>query len=211
TTVSGGSVRDGGESFVENITAGVYFQQQVGWRNRVFLTAAVRADANSAFGESFKAAYYPKLSGTWVMHEEPFWNIDWVSQFRLRSAWGAAGQQPATFAAARLYDPVVGYQDEPALTPSAYGNPQLKPERGEELELGFDASMLDGRLTFEYTRYQRAVKDAIVNRPLPPSSGFTGSQIVNIGLLNASGNELGMTARLVDREKFGWELSTQYS
>ncbi|MHB1223013.1 MAG: TonB-dependent receptor domain-containing protein, partial [Gemmatimonadaceae bacterium] len=175
TTVSGGSVRDGGESFVENVTTGVYFQQQVGWRNRLFLTGAVRADANSAFGESFKAAYYPKLSAAWVVHEEPFWNIDFVDQFRLRSAWGAAGQQPATFAAARLYDPVVGYKDEPALTPSAYGNPQLKPERGEELEVGFDASMMDGRVTVEFTRYQRAVKDAIVNRPLPPSSGFTGS------------------------------------
>ena len=111
TTVSGGSVRDGGESFVENITAGVYFQQQIAWKNRRFLTGAVRADANSAFGESFKAAYYPKLSAAWVLHEEPFWKIDLFDQFRLRSAWGAAGQQPATFAAARLYDPASGYKD----------------------------------------------------------------------------------------------------
>lgn len=211
TTVSGGSVRDGGESFVENITAGVYFQQQVGWRNRVFLTGAIRADANSAFGESFKAAYYPKLSGTWVIHEESFWNVDWINQLRLRSAWGAAGQQPATFAAARLYDPMVGYQDQPGLIPSAFGNPQLKPERGEELEVGFDAGILDGRVTFEYTRYQRAVKDAIVNRPLPPSSGFTGSQVVNIGLLNAWGNELGVNARVMDRTRFAWDIGAQYS
>ncbi|HEX3157870.1 MAG TPA: SusC/RagA family TonB-linked outer membrane protein, partial [Gemmatimonadaceae bacterium] len=211
TTVSGGAVRDGGETFVENSTAGVYFQQQVGWNNRVFLTGAVRADANSAFGEEFKAAYYPKLSGAWVVHEEPFFTIGWVDQLRLRGAWGAAGQQPATFAAARLYDPVVGYGDQPALSPTAYGNPQLKPERGEELELGFDAGFLNGRLNVEYTRYQRSVKDAIVNRPLSPSSGFTGSQIVNIGLLKAWGNELGVTARLVERRRVSWELSTQLS
>ncbi len=211
TTVSGGSVHDSGEDFVENITAGVYFQQQVGWRNRVFLTGAIRADANSAFGESFEAAYYPKLSGTWVMSEEPFWNIGFVNEFRLRGAWGAAGQQPATFAAARLYDPVVGYHDEPGITPSAYGNPELKPERGEELELGFDAALFDGRLTVEFTRYQRSVKDAIVNRPLSPSSGFTGSQIVNIGLLEGWGNELGVTARLMDRPSFAWDVSTQFS
>jgi len=211
TTVSGGSVRDGGEDFEENITAGVYFQQQVGWRNRLFVTGAIRADANSAFGEKFKAAYYPKLSAAWVVHEEPFWKVDFMNELRLRMAWGAAGQQPATFAAARLYDPVVGYQDQPAIIPSAYGNPQLKPERGEELEVGFDAAMFNGRVTLEFTRYQRSVKDAIVNRPLPPSSGFTGSQIVNIGLLEASGNEIGVTARVLDGQKFAWDVGTQYS
>jgi TonB-linked SusC/RagA family outer membrane protein len=211
TTVSGGAVRNGGESFSENATAGVYFQQQVGWRDRVFVTGAIRADANSAFGSEFNAAYYPKVSATWSMHEEPFWTLDWMDQFRIRTAWGAAGQQPGTIDATRLYGAVIGYKDAPALIPSAYGNPHLKPERGEELELGFDASFLGGRLTLEATRYQRAVKDAIIGRPLPPSSGFTGSQIVNIGQLSAWGNELAMTARLLERPSFRWELDTQYS
>ncbi len=211
TTVSGGSVRDGGESFVENATAGVYFQQQVGWNNRLFVTAALRADANSAFGEQFKAAYYPKLSGSWVVHEEPFFNVSWIDELRLRGAWGAAGQQPATFAAARLYSPAVGYQNQPAINPAAFGNPELKPERGEELELGFDMAFLNGRLDVGFTRFQRAVKDAIVNRPLPPSSGFTGSQIVNIGLLEAWGNELSANARVIDGNRFGWDVGTQIS
>lgn len=211
TTVSGGAVRDGGESFSENSTAGVYFQQQVGWRDRVFVTGAVRADANSAFGSEFKAAYYPKVSATWSVSEEPFWTLDWVDQFRIRTAWGAAGKQPGAIDATRLYGPQIGYKDQPALSPSAYGNPYLKPERGEELELGFDASFLEGRLTLEATRYQRAVKDAIIGRPLPPSSGFTGSQIVNVGHLSTWGNELSMTARLLQKQSFRWELDTQYS
>ena len=211
TTVSGGAVRDGGEDFLENSTVGVYVQQQVGWENRRFLTAAVRADDNSAFGVEFDAAIYPKLSATWVLHEEPFWRWDSVEQLRLRGAWGAAGQQPGTFDASRLYDPVIGYRDRPALLPSAFGNPQLQPERGEELELGFDASFLDGRLDVEFTRYQRAVKDAIVNRPLAPSSGFTGSQIVNIGLLHAWGNEVAVSARLMESPRFAWEVDTQFS
>ena len=211
TTVSGGSVRDAGESFVENATAGVYFQQQVAWSNRRFLTAAIRADANSAFGEEFDAAYYPKLSASWVLHEEPFFSVDWVDELRLRGAWGAAGQQPATFAAARLYGPVTGYRNQPSILPTAFGNPQLKPERGEELELGFDLTVLNGRFDIGFTRYQRAIKDAIVNRPLPPSSGFTGSQIVNIGRLDGWGNELAVTARVLERAGFAWEIGSQYS
>jgi TonB-linked SusC/RagA family outer membrane protein len=209
TTVSGGAVRTGGETFVENATVGVYAQQEFGWKNRLFLTAAVRGDDNSAFGADFNAAVYPKLSAAWVVHEEPWWNVDFVNQFRLRGAWGAAGQQPGTFDAARLYGPAVGYQDNPALLPSAFGNPQLKPERGEELELGFDASFLAGRVTLEYTHYDRTVKDAIVNRPLPPSSGFDGSQIVNIGQVSAWGHEVGINARIMERSGFAWDMDTQ--
>lgn len=211
TSVSGGSNRDGGENYTENSTAGVYFQQQVGWQDRIFVTGAVRADANSAFGSEFNAAIYPKLSATWTINEEPFWTTEIFDQLRLRAAWGAAGQQPGTIDATRLYNPQIGYGDQPALLPGAYGNPNLKPERGEEIELGFDASVLDGRLSFEYTHYSRAIKDAIVNRPLAPSTGFTGSQVVNVGLLKAWGNEFGVLANVIERDNFRWEIDSQVS
>jgi TonB-dependent starch-binding outer membrane protein SusC len=211
TTVSGGASRNGEENFVENATMGLYIQQQVGWKNRAFLTAAVRGDDNSAFGTEYDAAIYPKLSGTWVVSEEDFWSFDRVDQFRLRAAWGAAGQQPGTFDASQLWSPTIGYQNQPALLPNAFGNPQLSPERGEELEVGFDASFLDGRVDLTFTRYQKAIKDAIVNRPLAPSSGFTGSQIVNIGEVAAWGNEVGVNVRLMERPGFQWELDTQFS
>ena len=211
TTVSGGAVRDAGEQFIENTTVGVYFQQQVSWEDRRFLTAAVRLDDNSAFGAEFDAAIYPKVSWAWVLHEEDFWRWDSVDQFRFRGAWGQAGQQPGTFDAARLFGPVIGRGDRPALLPSAFGNPELKPERGQELEVGFDASFFDGRLSLEYTRFQRTMKDAIVNSPLAPSSGFTGSQIVNLGEIDAWGNEVGAALQIMSRSAFAWELDTQFS
>lgn len=211
TTVSGAAIRTSGESYSEESMLGFYVQQQVGWNNRAFLTAAVRMDSHSAFGSEIDATYYPKLSGAWVLSEESFWSLDFIDQFRLRGAWGAAGQQPGTFAASRLYGPTIGYGDNPALSPGSYGNPDLKPERGEELELGFDASFFGGRLSMEFTRFDRATKDAIINRPLAPSSGFTGSQVVNVGQIDAWGNELGVNAKLIQGSSFSWDLDTQYS
>jgi TonB-linked SusC/RagA family outer membrane protein len=211
TTVSGGAVRQGGESFSENVTVGVYVQQMVGWNNRAFLTAAVRADDNSAFGVDFDAAIYPKLSATWVLSEEKFWPLAFVEQFRVRSAWGAAGKQPDAFAASRLYEPAIGYRDQPSLVTGAYGNPGLKPERGEELELGFDASILKGRIGVEYTHYRKALSDAILNKTLSPSTGFGGSQIVNVGLIHAWGHEIGANMKVLERGWFGWDFDTQVS
>ena len=209
TTITGGSTRNGTESFTENATVGVYLQQQMEWRNRVFLTGAVRLDDNSAFGTEFDAAVYPKVSATWVMHEEPFWNVDWMNQFRLRGAWGAAGQQPGTFDASRLYGPQIGYQDQPGLVPSAFGNPALKPERGEEIELGFDSDFLDGRLSFVYTRFERWTRDAIVSRGIPRSLGFPGGQIVNIGMVRGWGNEFSVDASMINTSRFSWDLGVQ--
>ena len=51
---------------VINTTIGAYVQEMVGWRERLFLTGAVRVDNNSAFGDKFKWVTYPKVSAAWV-------------------------------------------------------------------------------------------------------------------------------------------------
>ncbi|MDP2859764.1 MAG: TonB-dependent receptor, partial [Bacillota bacterium] len=211
TTISGGATTSSAEAVEANATLGFFVQQQVDWRNRVFVTGAVRFDDNSAFGKEFDAAVYPKLSATWVVNEEPFWNVDWVSQLRIRTAWGAAGQQPGAFDAPRLYTPGVGYGDQPALLPGSYGNPQLKPERSEELEYGLDAGLFDGRVGVEFTRHSRNIGDAIVQAPLAPSTGFPGGQVVNLGEVKAWGNELSVNVGLLDRPRLSWDLGIQYA
>ena len=206
TTVGGAAESSASESIIENVTVGGYLQQQFDWQERIFVTAAVRMDDNSAFGAEFDAAVYPKISATWVMHEEDFWTFDAISQFRLRGAFGAAGQQPDVFDAARLYRAETGPGDVPVLTPQAFGNPDLSPERGEELELGFDAGFFEDRLSVAFTQYFRNTKDAIVARPLAPSDGFPGSQLVNVGLIKNWGTEIQTDFVAVDGDLFRWDL-----
>jgi TonB-dependent SusC/RagA subfamily outer membrane receptor len=205
-TVSSASVKTGFEDFVENKTLGLYVQEQFGWKNRRFVTAALRGDDNSAFGENFNFVVYPKFSATWVVHEEPFWTVAPVSALKLRAAWGRAGRQPDVFAARRLYAPFTATGDQPGLTPDAVGNPDLKPEVGEEFELGFDAGVLNDRISAHFTYYNRKTKDAILQRPVAPSSGFSGTQFVNLGLLNNRGVEIEVDGRLVESPKVEWDL-----
>ncbi|MBA3969970.1 MAG: TonB-dependent receptor, partial [Gemmatimonadetes bacterium] len=157
--VSAASTRRGGEDYADNTTIGVFVQQQFGWQDRLFLTGAIRADDNSAFGENFDLVYYPKLSGAWVVSEEPFWNLGFVDQLRLRAAYGESGQQPGTFDALRIFRSVTGPDDVGTVTPDAVGNPDLGPERGSEVELGFDAGFLNERLGLEFTYYNQRTRD----------------------------------------------------
>jgi len=192
-SISSGQTRITSDGYLRNKTFGVYLQEQFSWDNRLFLTAAVRGDDNSAFGADFSFVVYPKVSASWVISEESFMeNIDWLSSLRLRSAWGRAGQQPDLFAAAQLYSPVEQFQGQGGITPRTTGNPEVEPEIGEELELGFDASIFDERFSVELTYYDQKRKKALINVPVRPSTGFPGTQFRNIGEVQSTGWELGL-------------------
>jgi hypothetical protein len=211
STISSAASSIASEDYLENKTLGMYVQEALSWKNRRFLTAAVRGDANSAFGKDYKAAYYPKLSGAWVLSEENFWHVQPINSLRLRSAWGQAGQQPDVFDAITLYSPVTGPGGVPALTPGSLGNTALRPERGEELELGFDAGFLDDRITVAFTNYSRVTKDAIVRQQNQPSSGFPGARVVNLGRVKGWGTELGVNARVLDMAAGSWDLGINFA
>lgn len=211
-TVTSAALRSGTESFLENKTVGAFFQEQISWKNRVFLTGAVRGDDNSAFGANYEFVVYPKLSGSWVISEEPFFApVPVLNSLKLRGAWGKAGQQPDAFAAIRTYAPVTGQGGTPTLTPANIGNPDLRPEVGEEIEAGFDASVFDERIGLDFTFYNKKTKDAIVSVPVTPSTGFPGSQFRNIGEVANRGWELGINADAVRRPNIDLSLGFKFS
>jgi TonB-linked SusC/RagA family outer membrane protein len=202
--------RVAGEDFVDNNTLGFFGQQQFSWRDRIYVTGALRVDNNSAFGEDVHWVTYPKGSLSWVLNEEPFFRDrapDFINTFKLRVAYGESGQQPISFAALRTYSPTPGPSNTAAVTPGSLGNPNLKPERGKEIEVGFDAGFLQDRLGVEFTYYNAHTYDAILLRPVAPSSGFTGSQYVNAGEIANSGLELLVRATPVQRRNFVWDMT----
>ena len=205
--VGSGARREAAELYQENKTFGVYAQEQLAWKNRLFITGALRADGNSAFGENFDAAYYPKFSASWVLSEEPFFSTsNLISQLKLRAAWGRAGLQPDVFSAIQTYQAVVGFQGLGAVTPRNFGNADLQPEIGEETEAGFDAGLFDQRLGIEFTFYNKDITDAIISAPLRPSRGFPGNQFLNIGQTSNRGIELALSGSPVDTKGWGLDL-----
>jgi hypothetical protein len=109
------------------------------------------------------------------------------------------------FTALRTYQPITGTSDQPALSPQEIGNPALKPERGTELEAGFDANLFE-RLSLDFTYFSRVTRDAILLRPNAPSFGFPGNQYVNIGEVSNRGMEMLARVQAVARPDLGIEL-----
>lgn len=203
------------DDFLDNNTLGYYAQQQFGWRDRLFLTGAVRVDNNSSFGKNVKWVTYPKASLSWVLNEEPFFKAhtpNLLNTFKLRLAYGQSGQQPDIFTALRTYSPVPGPNSTAALTPGTIGNPNLAPERGIETEAGFDAAFLNDRLGLDFTYYHKVTKNAILLRGVAPSSGFgANSQYVNAGQILNHGIEALFKADIISAKNYGWNVTLNVS
>jgi TonB-linked SusC/RagA family outer membrane protein len=212
TTVTAGAVPSAEESTVQSATLGYFAEQWFGWRDRMFLTLAVRSDKNSAFGAEFDRVYYPKAALSWVISDEGFMGgrPGFLNELRLRGAYGSSGRQPGPNDAIAFYTPStasVDGADTPTLVVSSVGNPDLKPERSTELELGFDLSVLDSKLNLEFTWFNKSSKDALISRQLPPSLGAVGSRFENIGEVNNKGFEAVVNAVVINTAKLGWDLT----
>ena len=181
------------EEFSEQKSLGLYVQEQVAWRDRLFVTGAVRVDNNSAFGAELNRVFYPKASVSYVISEEPFFNVPAVDNLRLRLAWGQAGNSPGPFDALQSYTSSVvtgPTSTSSALSYGSFGNPDLRPERGTEIEAGFETSMFNGRASIDVTYYDKTTRDALLPVSVPPSTGFSGTRLENLGEIANSGLEL---------------------
>jgi TonB-dependent starch-binding outer membrane protein SusC len=203
------------ESRTESRSLGFFVQEMLGWKNRLFVTGAVRVDDHSAFGANFSRIYYPKVSVAHVISEEPFFNVPLVDNLKLRFAYGHAGNAPAPFEADRTFSAtsVVTADNEiaSALEPGSAGNPDLRAERGTEYEVGFDASILNNAVGLEVTYYNMTTRDALMTEPVSPASGFTGSVLRNVGTIRNSGIEVALFGSPVRRPSFTWDTRVGFS
>ncbi|MEX2283872.1 MAG: SusC/RagA family TonB-linked outer membrane protein [Gemmatimonadota bacterium] len=198
------------EFFGETKLLGVYGSQQFGINDRLFLTAAVRGDQNSAFGENIGFVVYPALSGSWVVRDEPWFpEVAALSTMRIRAAFGESGSRPGRLSAVRTYE-TQAVSLESGITSgfivSNAGNPDLTAEVSREIEGGIDIGLLNDRLAIEVTRYDKTTRDALVARPLPPSVGGPTSQFFNLGKVKNSGWEANLRIEAVRSDNFDVRL-----
>ncbi|REL33379.1 TonB-dependent receptor [Rhodohalobacter sp. SW132] len=192
------------EDRIRIITGGFFGQSVIDFKDRYFLTLGLRVDGNSAFGEDLGLQPYPKVSFSYVLSDESFWDNS-LGTLRLRAAYGHAGRAPGAFDAVRTWSPV-GWGERVAYRAANVGNPDLGPERTKETEFGIDLSTFNDRLNIDFTYYYQNTTDALFNVRQIPSQGFLSSQLENIGELENQGIELTINGKIVERSNFGWNV-----
>ncbi len=186
---------------------GFFVQEEFLWSDRLLLTGAVRADQSSNNAEPAELYYYPKAAASYRFPELIPGVVD---ELKIRGAFGQAGNQPLygqKFSTLNTGN-IGGLQ-----TFSVSGTtvaPDLKPERQREIEAGLDATVLDSRATVEFTVYEKRITDLLLQRALPPSTGFS-TQIFNGGVMRTRGMEAGVTIFPVSSPSFEWSATGTFS
>jgi TonB-linked SusC/RagA family outer membrane protein len=207
-SIFGAATTDASDDYIESRSAGGFVDQQMGFRNRLFLTAGLRLDDNSAFGKNFKTRPLPKLSASWLARDDQ--SEEFLNTFRLRAAYGQSTQQPGSIDALRFYAQTAVRKDAASssgVSIANLGNAELKPELSQEIEAGFDAGLFGGKVSLEATYFYKQTRDALIEREIVPSLGATGNQFFNLGKVSNQGIELRLDSRIIDNPNFAWDLT----
>ena len=194
-----------------------------GFMDRYMLTATVRRDGYSAFGQNNPWANFWSLGGSWVLSEEKFaqdWK--WLNMAKLRLSYGTNGNRSLSDTYLALSNLANGglyayykygstsQEVLNALSVSRLGNPNLEWEKTSSWNFGIDFSVLDRRLSGSIDVYHKRTHDMIMAQRLPNFTGFS-SITTNLGEVTNTGFEITLRSVNIDQENFKWNTSVGFS
>lgn len=192
---------------------GFYLQETLSYDDKLFLTVAGRIDGATNFDVDNRSNFYPKVSGSYLISNEPFWSdTSFINSARLRASYGESGNLTAISPFERFGSYTsVDFQGETTLQQNnRLGNEDLVPERTKEFEIGADLSFFENRAGLLFSYYNQNIEDLIVSRVLAPSIGGA-SRTENVGTMENKGIEIYARITPVESQDLTWNLNFNYS
>lgn len=180
----------------EKRTHGLYGEAFLNYDDKLFINAGLRRDVSNMIGRNVASIWYPTVSVAYNINSLDFLKGK-VEEWKLRAAYGESGRLPYPNDAQTAYL-VENSSFGTLVKPLRKGNPDIRPERTGEFELGTDISLFKQRLSFTY--YQQNTRDAIVYTTLLPSLGWpsslSGDYPENVGKIRGKGIEVSYNSRV---------------
>lgn len=200
---SRGKVVEGYAEYQVNTDVGLFAQQDANYEDKVIGSVGIRFDKSTLNSQFDKYYAFPRASLAINAAKFGDWAGSAVSQLKFRAAYGATAGLP-TFGTSYSQLGVTGIGGLGGLVPSTVlGNTNIQPERATELEYGVDFGLFNGRVTGEFTLYNKKVFDLIQPLVTAPTTGVTSTQI-NAADLTNKGVELSLGADVVRNANFSW-------
>jgi TonB-linked SusC/RagA family outer membrane protein len=215
TTVNGASTAlPSGIGDAKSTLQGGFIQETFGYNDLAYLTLAYRVDESSRFSKENRTNGYPKAGLSFLVSNAPFFAPlkNAINQFKLRASWGQSGNLTGISPYGRFttFRPSSFGGKTAVNANTVLGNPDVKVEPNEELELGADLAFFKDFVNVGFSWYKQSVKDLLLSVNLAPSQG--GSSIrTNIGALENKGIELTVGITPIKTSKMSLNIFGTYS
>ncbi len=192
------------------------------YKDKVFLNASFRRDGSSVFHPDNRWGNFYGVGIAYDLHQEPFLNSNFLSQFRVKASFGQQGNDAINYEQNRT---IVGdadnrnyysYVDQfvvvnagggnPGVNFVQLGNPNLVWETSSNANAGVELGFFRNRLSIKAEYFIRQVDDMIFFNPIPVSEG-RGSFPENVGDMENKGVEVELSGDVVSGRDFTWNIA----
>jgi TonB-linked SusC/RagA family outer membrane protein len=195
-----------------------FLRADYSFADKYLLSATVRRDGSSRFGEENRYGVFPSFSAGWRMSEEGFLaGVDFISDLKIRGGYGTMGNQLAVAPDNQyfLYGGSVsdanydlngaGSSSLQGFRPTRIGNPAAKWETNVTTNIGFDAGLFDNKLQMSFDWYSKQTKDLLFDPPIPGIYGAANRPFVNIAEMKNTGVDIQLSYKQIVTNDFTLE------
>ncbi|MDH6305177.1 TonB-linked SusC/RagA family outer membrane protein [Parabacteroides sp. PF5-5] len=201
----------------EHKLIGFFGRVNYNYDNRYLLSASLRREGSSKFGENHKWGNFPAFSVGWNLSNESFMkDIESINLLKLRVGFGITGTVPTDpYMSLRKLDTGANFYTEsgwiPTLKPASNANPNLKWEKKEEWNLGIDYSLFNHFIRGSFDFYKRTTKDMLWKYTVPMPPFLYNEMIANAGTMENKGLEAQINITPVQTRDFTWNSTLNFS
>ncbi|EDM45398.1 putative outer membrane protein, probably involved in nutrient binding [unidentified eubacterium SCB49] len=180
--------------------------------DRYLVSASVRRDGDSRFGENNRYNTFPAVSLGWNVHNEDFYNLELISLLKPRFSTGSLGTTSdlGAYSSLSLLNPQATAFGTGFLIPSEVANSNLTWQTNTETNYGIDLGFLNNRFRMGVDYYTSDIEDILINQSVSEVFGTTSIRL-NSGDVRSSGFELELSASVIRSEDFTWDVSGNLS
>ncbi|GAB5401660.1 MAG: TonB-dependent receptor [Aureisphaera sp.] len=180
--------------------------------NRYLISASVRRDGDSRFGENKKYATFPAFSLGWNVHNESFFNSNLLSQLKPRFSYGSLGTTAflGPYDALSLLNSQATVLGNGFIIPDNIANPNLTWQTNTETNYGIDLGFLNNRIRLGVDYYTSDIEDILIRQSVSEVLGTT-SIVLNSGDVTSSGLEFELSANIIQTQDFSWNIGGNLS
>ena len=190
---------DNGGNSTENAYRSYFGRVSYNFQNKYFLQVNSRYDGSSRFHPDHRWGYFPSVSAGWVLSEEPFIKnyLSGLDFLKLRASWGLLGNE-------RIgdypYQSTISFNstilnkgnDKVSVKTAAqraFAVQNITWETTESYNLGFDAILVNNKLSLSGDYFQKNTRDMLLEIDVPDFSGLSDPE-QNAGKMKTTGWEL---------------------